>query len=67
MLLTPEKFFVKLKQAVDREGGQAEFARAIGVTRPYINAVLQGISKPSDRVARALGYRRVVRFEKLPK
>lgn len=59
----------KLQEVIDtriREAGsQANLAAAIGIDATIISEVRRGIRKPSDRVLAALGYRRVVRYEKV--
>ena len=46
-------------------GSQQAWARENGISPQFVCDVLQGRRAPSDRLARALGYRRVVQFERL--
>jgi hypothetical protein len=46
-------------------GSQQAWARENGISPQFVCDVLQGRRAPSDRLARALGYRRVVSFERI--
>jgi hypothetical protein len=48
-----------LRAAVEREGSQTAFAKAYGVNRAYINAVLNGKRHLSGRLIKALRLRKV--------
>ena len=44
-------------------GSQQAWARENGISPQFVCDVLQGRRAPTDRLARVLGYRRVVSFE----
>lgn len=46
-------------------GSQQAWARENGVSPQFVCDVLQGRRAPTERLARALGYRRVVSFERI--
>ena len=46
-------------------GSQKAWALENGISPQYVCDVMQGRRAPSDRLARALGYRRVVSFERI--
>lgn len=54
-----------LADACAAAGSQQAWACANGISPQFVCDVLQGRRAPSDRLARALGYRRVVSFEKV--
>jgi transcriptional regulator with XRE-family HTH domain len=45
-------------------GGAQQLAEAAGVTRALLSMIKSGRRRPSLRIAEALGFRRVVRFER---
>lgn len=45
-------------------GSQKAWAQENGISPQFVCDVLQGRRAPTDRLARALGYRRVVSFER---
>jgi len=51
--------FRLLKTAIEREGGQAAFAKRYGINRTYLNHVLTGKKPVGDTAAEALGLRKV--------
>lgn len=46
-------------------GSQAAWAAENGISPQFVCDVLQGRRAPTERLARALGYRRVVSFERI--
>lgn len=46
-------------------GGVQNWADAYQFHASFVYDVLRGVKLPSDKLSRALGYRRVVRFEKV--
>jgi len=52
-----------LCERIRAEKSQAAFARKLGVTPAYVSYVMSGERPIGDKLLRALGYRRVVRFE----
>ena len=53
----------RLALACDVAGSRAEWARRNGFTAQYVYAVLSQASPPSDRILKALGLRKVERYE----
>jgi len=60
--LTEESFLDELRRAVEKAGGASAFAIRAGVSRQMVASVLSGDTPPSAKIARALGYRRVLAF-----
>ena len=54
-----------LADACTVAGSQQAWARENGISPQFVCDVLQGRRAPTDRLARALGYRRVVAFERM--
>jgi DNA-binding transcriptional regulator YdaS (Cro superfamily) len=52
--------FAAIRQAVACAGGQAAFAKQIGVRRQYIGQVLNAERPVTDAILRAAGLQRVV-------
>jgi transcriptional regulator with XRE-family HTH domain len=46
-------------------GGQAQLAREVGVSVQFINAVLNARKSPTPALLHALGFRKVVAFERV--
>jgi lambda repressor-like predicted transcriptional regulator len=55
----------ELAIATMKAGGQREWARRNGVSFKWVNNVLNGHAKPSIGIANALGFRRVVMWERI--
>ncbi|HND49868.1 MAG TPA: helix-turn-helix transcriptional regulator [Anaerolineales bacterium] len=53
-----------IRSMVKQHGTQTAAARELGITAVYMSDILAGKSAISDNVARKLGYRRVIVFEK---
>lgn len=58
------EFRQKLRAETDLVGVQ-NWAEAQKVSASFVYDTLRGSRQPSEKLARALGYRRVVRFEKV--
>ena len=54
-----------LADACTVAGSQQAWARENGISPQFVCDVLQGRRAPTERLARALGYRRVVSFERI--
>lgn len=61
------EFRKMLKEEVGKIGTQREAAKKWGFSAGYINDVIKGRNDPSDRLAEALGYRKVVSYRKKEK
>lgn len=64
-LAMPTDVKAELQAVIDREGGISQAARTLGVGRAAIHHIINGTFAIGDTVAAALGYRPVVRYEKL--
>jgi len=62
--MTQDQLLARLRLEVDQES-QPIVARRYGFSQSYLNRVLKERTPVSERMAEALGYRRVVRFEPL--
>lgn len=60
--MTEDEVYQRLRDAIDRAGGQRSFARQIGVTPSYINDVVNKRRLMSDRILAAIGIKRVVTY-----
>ena len=49
----------------DSIGGRGAWAEAHGISKQYVNNVLQGWDKPGGAILAALGLRRVVTYERI--
>lgn len=56
--LDEEDLRLKLAEACTTAGGQAKWAEATGLSRTYVNDVLNSKRAPGHAIARALGYRK---------
>jgi len=52
----------RLRASIKEGGSQAAFAHAHGFSRAYLSDVVRVVRQISDRLAQALGFRRVVAF-----
>lgn len=52
-----------LRQAVNHYRSEAELARAIGVSRSFLNRVMRGEKKPTGKILKWLGYREAHVYE----
>ena len=62
--ITQGKAIELVRAVVIREGSQTEAAKALDISVSYLSEILRGTRKVSDNVARKLGYKRVVVYEK---
>ncbi len=53
-----------IREIVKRQGTQLKAAKELDISPMYLSDILNGKSSISDNVARRLGYRRVLVFEK---
>ena len=53
-----------LREAVKALGSQSQWAEQHGVSKQYLSHVLHGRTVPSPKICEALGYQRVVMFER---
>ena len=63
MELTEHQVRERLVQACKEAGGQKAWARHHGISVQYVNDVARYRRPPGDLIVRALGLRRVVRYE----
>ncbi len=52
-----------LADRIEEVGTQAEWAKRNGFSAAYVSDVMRGRREISDKMAEAIGFRRVVRFE----
>jgi hypothetical protein len=64
--LTPTEPIKKIQTLVSENGTQKAVAEMLNISPAYLNDILLGRKAISDRMARRLGYRRIISFEKLP-
>lgn len=50
---------LKLKVMADKCGGQSNLALMTGTSRQFVNDVIHGRRKPTDRILKALGLKRL--------
>lgn len=46
---------------------QSKVAKTLGISSPFLSDVLKGRRDISSRLAEAMGYKKIVMFERLPK
>jgi len=63
MSLKPLDVYAMLRQSCRDAGGQSAFARKHGVTAAYVSDVLNGRQDPGPALLKAIGVRKVVRYE----
>jgi DNA-binding phage protein len=56
-VFSDEQVLLLLRAAIEREGGQAAFAKRYGVDRVYLNMVLSRKRPVGSTIAKALGLR----------
>lgn len=64
-LATQTDILTALGAAVKGEGGCRAFGRKHNLTAGFISQVLSGNTPPSDRLCQTIGYRKVVRYERI--
>lgn len=50
---------LKLKVLAGKSGGQSNLALMTGISRQFVNDVIHGRRKPTNRILKALGLRRI--------
>ena len=61
-LLELEEVLVVLRRAVERAGGQSEWAKGAGVNRTFLNKVLNGKQAPGRAILKALKLRKTLAY-----
>lgn len=64
--LSEAELVERLRVAVNNAGGQMAFSRRHGISNTYVHHVLAGNYRLGPKIAHALGYEKVKRFQKLP-
>jgi len=64
-MLTEAKLVAELKAAIRRENWAIAWAEKNGISPSVVSKIANGQRPPTEAVANALGYVRVVRFYKL--
>lgn len=64
-LLTEEELVIELAAKVRRRGDHGRVAHQIGLSQSGLSNILTGGRAIGDKIAGALGYRRVTRFERI--
>lgn len=64
MQLSEEEFLSLLVETIESQykGNKAAFGDAHGISRSYLNDVVNGHRKPGELIAKALGYTKTVVF-----
>jgi len=65
--MTRDELVKLLQQEVQRKGTQAALAKELGITAAYLGDVLNGKRMPGPTLLNALGFRRVITYEKAGK
>jgi transcriptional regulator with XRE-family HTH domain len=60
--ITEQQLTQLLRLAVERNGSQKVVASRLGISPQYLNDILRGRREPGEKVLKALGYRREVRY-----
>lgn len=63
--ITQAEAVAMLREIVIQSGSQLAAAKRLNISPAYLIAILNGERTVSDRVAQALGYRRVVQYIKI--
>ncbi|HVM38309.1 MAG TPA: hypothetical protein VM265_07985 [Sphingomicrobium sp.] len=64
-ILSEEEMVIELSARIRRRGDQLRLARQLGVDHSEISKALSGAMRVSTNLAAGLGYRRVVRYERV--
>jgi plasmid maintenance system antidote protein VapI len=64
-LATDGDLLGRLRARLDEPGGKIALARELAITPLHLSGILRGRWPISDEIAEKLGYRRVVRYERL--
>jgi predicted DNA-binding protein (UPF0251 family) len=65
--ISHEEAIDMLRRLVDEEGSQTQAAAKLGISSGYLSEILTNGRPISDKVAKALGYERVVVYKPLDK
>jgi len=57
--------FLPLRDAIVKHGSQKAFAESIGISETYLSDVINGRREPGKGFLAAIGYRRVVFYERI--
>jgi transcriptional regulator with XRE-family HTH domain len=66
MLMDSNDVVLALCELVDAEGSQQAFADSIGVSQSHLSDVMRGRREPGAKILRAMGLRRISRYEAAP-
>ena len=65
-MLTNDEMLERLKVAAERCGSARQLAHRYNVSNTYLSAVMNGEKPVSARLARAMGFERVIAFRPIP-
>jgi predicted DNA-binding protein (UPF0251 family) len=65
--ISHEEAIAMLRRLVDDEGSQTQAAAKLGISSGYLSEILTNGRPISDKVAKALGYERVVVYKPIRK
>lgn len=54
-----------IRETIDRYGGMQQTAAALGVSKSTVSDTYHGRREPAEKLLTALGYRRVIVYERL--
>jgi hypothetical protein len=60
--LTVDQVRELLRKGCEEAGGQSAWARKHGLAQPFVSDVLKGKREPGDKLCKALGIEREIRF-----
>lgn len=63
--ITHEKAIELIRHIIREHGSQSAVAKSLNISPAYLSDILNGKRAISEEVAKRLGYRRVVFFEKI--
>lgn len=63
--MTKTQFLRVLRRAVGEAGDQARLAQQLSVSQAVLSRVMNGKYEPTPGLLTAMGYRRVVRYERV--
>ena len=64
-IYTIEEVRERIKLAVEKAGNQKAFAGEVCVSPPMVSMTLTGSKRPSNRILKAIGMRKVIYYEDL--
>lgn len=64
MLISYSKAIERIREIVKEEGSQYAAAKRLDVSPQHLGEILRGTRSISDSVAKKIGYKRVVMFER---